>query len=97
MTRQGFKGRPRPTRHRAIRQKVYQLVNKQSLLAYSGGRLRDEDAGDAEDEEMADIVENEDTTDDEMPEDGEDSEASEDNIDMFSDQISDTQDDDDAD
>jgi hypothetical protein len=79
ITRQGFKGRPRTSRHRAIRAKVFEVITKQSLLAYSGGRLRDEDlegSGGEEDEEMADIIENDDKTDDEMPGDGEESEAS---------------------
>ena len=96
VTRQGFKGRPRTTRHRAIRQKVFQLINKQSLLAYSGGRLIDEDTEEAEDEEMADIVENEDTTDDEMPEDGKEVDTSDDDDDMFDDESSDIQGGDDA-
>jgi hypothetical protein len=61
---------------RAIRQIVFGRITKQNLLAYSNGRLKDEDI--AEDEKVEDVVENQDTTDDEMPGLDEGSEASDD-------------------
>jgi hypothetical protein len=69
----------RTSQKRAIRQRVLERITKQNLLAYSGGKLKDEDTEDTEDtegEEVEDVVENQDTTDDEMPELEEGSEAS---------------------
>lgn len=64
---QGFHKLDLPREQRAIRERVFRIITKQNLLAYSRRRLRDEDTEDTEDEEMRDIIENEDTTDDEMP------------------------------
>lgn len=91
-----FRGAIRTRQQRSIRERVTRVITKQNLIAYSRGRLTDEDAEDTEDEEMADIIENEDTTDDDMPEDGKEIDDSDDDDDMFDDESSDIQGGDDA-
>lgn len=80
----------------AVRERVLAHITKRRLLAYSGGRLRNEDNEDTEDEEMADIIENDDTTDDEMLEDGEEASDSDDDDGMFDDESSEIKDGDSA-
>jgi len=68
----------RSSQKRAARRKAFRHLTKKKLLAYSRGRLTNEDTEDEEDEEVANIVENEDTTDDGMPCIGEEAEARDD-------------------
>ena len=48
---------------RAVRERVFNLITKQNLLAHSGGRLVDENPGDGEEEEDSGYGEDEDTGD----------------------------------
>ena len=81
----------RMTEQLAIRQRVLDRITKQNLLAFSRGRLRDEDAGVREDPNMAEIIEDHDTTGNKMPEDSKVSETSDSGVDIPSNERSEVQ------